>query len=137
MQATKLQAGRELDALVAEKVMGWARHAVEFNNFQKVVVPPSWSNFGVYWLGRDIYEQVPAYSTEIEAAWQIVEQLQSHGLYIHIAALTVRGFATRVFADRAGDEPDKQIVYVDADTASLAICKAALLAVEHEPLTSP
>jgi hypothetical protein len=65
-----MKPGRELDALVAEKVTGWpaARDA-------KAI-----SETG-YWTAGDerFIHGLPAYSTEIAAAWQVVEKLIATG----------------------------------------------------------
>src|SRR5437763_10661229 len=57
--------GRELDALVAERVMGWA---VERNTVDSEPIV-MFSKPGEY------YGPVPPYSTDIAAAWEVVEKL--------------------------------------------------------------
>src|SRR3990172_8418422 len=72
-QIDALPAGRELDALVAEKVMGWTITA--------------WAS-GEPWGNREIFEpsgrgphrkaaHVPTYSTDIAAAWEVVQKLEA------------------------------------------------------------
>lgn len=62
-----MKAGREMDALVAEKVMGWTDRHGEF------AIPPDTSpHRGAI---RYMPEKVPPYSTDISAAWQVVEKL--------------------------------------------------------------
>ena len=66
-----MKPGRELDALVAGRVMGWR--------------PPRFDDFGdigrsiVESEGRDLFEP-PRYSTDISAAWEVVEKLRSDNL---------------------------------------------------------
>lgn len=60
-----MEAGREMDALVAEKVMGWEK---VHNN--PVVWGDSW-----YGIDGDALMRLPHYSTDIAAAWQVVEKV--------------------------------------------------------------
>ena len=63
-----MKAGRELDALVAEKVFGQKL-------FRGAVVYGNWSPQDD---GYDGYVcDVPRYSTDIAAAWKVVEQLET------------------------------------------------------------
>jgi hypothetical protein len=112
MGLTQREAGRDLDALVAEKIMG----------------------LSIKWLGEDgaggrdlriddgsLYGQaVPYYSTDIKAAWPLV-----------------RTFGLAVAAEKGGDSFVAGWVHIDRDdpgwslfemaaTAPLAICRAAL-----------
>ena len=113
-------AGRELDALVAEKVMGW-----------KVDNEHPYTTYydGIDFMGSNC-EDDQAYwspSTDIAAAWQVVEKMRE------------RGYDTCV---SNGERPPPNVweaeIYVypgglgggceKADTAPLAICLAALKA---------
>ncbi len=103
MQTTDFVAGPELDIEVATKVMG-----------QK---PP----FGAEIHGNDIYFNLaPPYSTDISAAWQVVEHLRQRlDWSVTIEAKRKGGYSVRTDA----------ILAFEADTAPLAICRAALAAV--------
>jgi hypothetical protein len=100
-----MKAGRELDALVAEKVMG-----------AKVV----------------FVENVPYYSTDIAAAWEVMENL--------VSTPGPNGDHHSVQVDYSGDvvvvidENEDWRVSAIAGTVPLAICLAALRAkgVTHE-----
>lgn len=117
---TQLPAGRELDALIAEKVMGGvSRH-------------PEW-----YWLrsgtapevpdlptpkGRPAIFCGPGFSTDIAAAWNVVERLKARYRF--------------ELVHRGGDRPWVAVFgtwRATADTAPLAICRAALATVRIEP----
>ena len=122
-----MEAGRELDTLVAEEVMGWEATAD-----------------GLYWdarqkrtrlvLGSAIAKKreemgiengpgfVFAPSTDIAAAWEVVEKADLWSLYGSIGDGPYR--ACIQFEDREG--------LMTADTAPLAICLAALKAVSQE-----
>ena len=82
------EAGRELDALVAEKVMGW---------YRKDGPPPDGG--GDRWLfepepgDREFsfehaeYGTLPHYSTDIAAAWEVAEKFK--GIYIYKADINI------------------------------------------------
>lgn len=66
--------GRELDYLVAEKVMGWRllNKNSGMNNDLALVVTPGW-----YGPGQSLVMEKFEPSTDIQAAWQVVEKLRS------------------------------------------------------------
>jgi hypothetical protein len=104
--------GRELDALIAEKVMGLK---VDYE-FDEPRIPSLADRY-------DEWGYLPNYSTSIEAAWEVVDKVYIHSL-------------RRVVSD-GPDKPAlwQAFVYADsylsgiAETAPLAICRAALMAV--------
>jgi hypothetical protein len=106
--------GRELDALVAKKVMGWT-----FSNLIKSWYPPNLRP------ENNAYgHKLRNYSTDIAAAWEVVEKMKDYKIYsdIHTASncYMVDGYS-EIFED--------EIEHVECETAPHAICKAALLAV--------
>jgi hypothetical protein len=110
-----MKAGRELDALVAEKVMGY-RQAEDGSWF----LPGISTGFGLW--------ELPEYSTSIADAWLVVEKLK-----------LFKGFCLRQRNDGMWDSVrygkwadgfDDQIV-VGKTTAPHAICLAALKAVGY------
>lgn len=109
--------GRELDALVAEKVMGWTR--TEHLGLKRTVwnIPaPSY----IEWA-----DDPPPFSTDIAAAWEVVERLRAN-------------YSFQISADSSSDwecyleNEDLDISHVSArsETAPHAICLAALKTVE-------
>ena len=118
---SELNAGHELDALIAEKVMGFA-----------VKLWPHTDRLFVAERGNGTQILLPAYSTDIAAAWEVVEKL---GERFHARLLTpfIRsgdnhywcGFTPLGMTGFNG-RPDYEAV---AETAPLAICRAALKAV--------
>jgi hypothetical protein len=101
---SEMNAGRELDALVAEKVMG-----------ADVVVRD-----GRAYINGNPYDRLPNYSTDIAHAWQIVERMADWRVVIErvpSGEWEVMFDTRRVFEN------------VKADTLPLAICRAALAAV--------
>lgn len=105
-------AGRELDALVAEKVMGLR---VKYRT-------PGFPYFEDY---IDTAHDVPRYSTDIAAAWAVVEKIHLlNGLDLTYGQPREGGVpAWRIKRDHCGDEEEDIAI---ADTVPLVICRAAL-----------
>lgn len=102
---------RKIDALVAEKVMGWL-------SLNGCLYPPgAFSDHVVV----DIMVLVPRYSTSIAAAWEVVEKLTGEEFQVFI---TASDFETFVQVQRDGALCER-----GAAKAPLAICLAALTAV--------
>lgn len=129
-----LPAGRELDVLVAEKVMGWRCTIGETSHKGRVIAWPFPDRSGI--------EFEP--STDIAAAWLVVEHIRGWKPlcrrdpcdYFAIDSPQVGndypdppGAWCVGWHDYAGGERISS-VEAKADTAPLAICRAALLAVE-------
>ena len=141
MDKREMKAGRELDALVAEKVMGWI---------------PSWGNWwmagygemncsldkatewsfeaekGVEYRGKK-YQSIPLHrwcpSTDISAAWEIVEKMREVGYFIRLAD---QDEFIRARFYNPNFLPDEKSLWIVAETVPEAICKAALLAMEDK-----
>lgn len=102
-----MTAGRELDALVAEQVMG-------------MVLPDTlWLRPSEISTEEAALIILPAYSTSIAAAWPILEKADWWRLCGSLADGPF--FCTIALGHKEGEE--------NADTAPLAICLAALRAV--------
>lgn len=127
-----MEAGRELDALVAEKVMGLTRHDESYvtESIGKVLRFVWRDGCGDCVYSGDMF--LPRYSTNIADAWEVVERLVStpgpNGDH-HSVQVDYSGDAVVVI-----DENEDWQVSAIADTAPLAICLAALKAkgVTHE-----
>lgn len=110
----EMGAGREMDALVAEKAMGW-KQGVDFDlveDYSKGVARYEPFSMDVRTFGP---------STDIHAAWEAVEKY---------AECTVRKFETMGSGYRYVCRIDlnaEESVLAQGDTAPLAICKAVLL----------
>lgn len=120
--------GRELDALIAEKVMGWKNIKGE-----------------LYWLAglsdRGIAEDVPYYSTDIAAAWEVFEKIKTlkNNLSIQISgtsdcpnllSVVIRWYI--YVADWENGDVMRFSVHESQLTAPHAICLAALKAIENK-----
>lgn len=125
----EMEAGRELNALVAEHVMGWRWLSLEpeFPE-QKALYPPDLEVDQVSWcVGDDPKELAEDYSTDIRAAMNVVEKLNR--LWFEIGRENAGG--VRWDAIFYNDPDLKDSVHVTADTAPLAICLAALMTVGY------
>ena len=131
-------AGRELDAEVAEKVMGWSGcdparrwkkqdarlygrpwEYSEREEWCRGLGHPPRTGFGVW--------PFPLYSTDGSASWWIVEYMKAEGWHVTVADRDVGGWYARFWQDPSPDRTAKMCSHV-GDTAALAICLAALLA---------
>jgi len=103
------EAGRCLDAWVAEDLMGWTRSVA--GNYPWQMTPPH----GL--VGRLKVYLVPKYSTDIAAAWEVVGRVREGKGNCDMQWRVEWGFSF-------GSD-----FYSWAPTAPLAICRAALKAV--------
>lgn len=110
-QILNMPAGREIDALIAERVMGWTRSHRGARGTQFYDVP----GWGVRSEGA-----IPDFSTKIAAAWLVVEKMTERDDGDCGLITTVRGWSCEFGA--------ASMKYANAETAPLAICRAALLA---------
>lgn len=160
----EMKPGRELDALVAEKVMG-LRKVPDHKSIE--LAPQSAENFKPSGYYGPFYDNanpltgvftwrgiLPAYSTDIAAAWEVVKHFcipfvplyeGDVGSDIRISAIIRMedGRWMARFDDPCGNSEgyyersaynDKSSSFVIADTAPHAICLAALRAVESSSI---
>jgi hypothetical protein len=116
-----MNAGRELDALVAEKVVGWI-HLPEEDAFH-----------GARWKDQDtgfIWGGPPPYSTAISVAWKVVEKM-GLSLVRTDEGWMVGDISCGFTTDDGVVDGTLQYATV-CKTAPLAICLAALKAVGVE-----
>jgi hypothetical protein len=117
-----MEAGRELDALVAEKVMGCK--VTRFTNSLKTVSARCDCPDDPHEYHTD-FGGFKEYSTEMGPAWEVVEKMRP------IADLTLETYGTEPFFCIAIFRKDagKGSFQAEAKTAPHAICLAALKAV--------
>ncbi len=124
-----MQAGRELDALIAEKVMGWT----------DVTKTPTMAN-GLDGMGlpphdgppkNRMFSSFPAYSTDIAAAFEVVEKVSADYKWDFNCIYREPNDGKWAFGtyDRDGSFYPRN----EAGTAPLAICLSALEAVGFNP----
>ncbi len=148
MDIDSLVAGPELDALVAEKVMGMVWYRDWPLNSEGAAI-----NAGIPFLsypGRDIrlatdedlkekkdLNGIEEYSTDIAAAWEVVEKLNLMVMPVESASGKRWGWAAEQITVEKADLKKGSGYYLEvgtelwthAETAPLAICRAALKAV--------
>lgn len=125
----------DLNTLIAEKIMGW----------KKMTFIPTIRGLDWMWshkegcLANDA-QTVPLYTTDISAAWEVVEKLKTVNpdiyhlsralkLYLHYQGTGYGWWAEfELENDHAGD--DQTCWHAQAPTAPLAICLAALKTTE-------
>lgn len=117
MSIDEMPAGREMDGQI---------HVLVFNK----AVPTDHD-----WLHDTFCDCVPRYSTDIVAAWAVVEKLRAGGIYFTIRTdiiWDVTLWDGNEGTWNAGGCQDKWLVDVQAKTAPLAICRAALKAASNK-----
>lgn len=123
-----MKAGRELDALIAEKVMGLQTCSDPIGRCAAAKLTPCqcWGvpdRNGIVSGGERA-----SYSTDIAAAWEVMEKLREQWA----VELHGRDQAWAVLIEDGDEVSAHFIATEEADTAPLAICLAALKAVGVE-----
>ena len=130
-----MKPGRELDALIAEKIMGW-----EFHNAyagERYLFPPHLIEFvqSSISMKSGLMEFVPPappyYSTDIKDAWKVIEEMESRKFILRLQSPAYMSYRwTALFQNKCISDDD----FIDRansfhfNTAPLAICNAALMA---------
>ena len=113
------EAGRELDALVAERVMGWTRVVRARETLWQSPKAGTWPI---------VASRLPHYSTDIAAAWQVVERMRADGWVCEVFGsdtANAEGYSVTLWRpDTSGSSVTQNA------TAPLAICRAALAAID-------
>lgn len=112
-QIDALKPGTEMDALVAEKVMGWKIAVVE--SFLPGIYHKGWADKN----GKKVAEISKFHpSTSIADAWEVMEKVRGLQIYCHAKG----GYTVRRLNFNHG-------IYTKSDEAPEAISKAAVKAV--------
>ena len=137
-----MDAGRELDKLIAEKVMDepeyWSVHfgGSHYGDFKTLAGAEKCAKKiqGDYKARVETYFDCPHYSTDIVAAWEVVEKLGNWHGFDFIISIPVQKLGDEKYEagwyEQSHDGPESRAVGY-ADTAPLAICLAALKAVGY------
>ena len=113
-----MEAGPEMNALVAEKAMG--------ESYPDRFAHPKWWSLRYDHIGHEIWVAMP-FSENIAAAWEVVEKLREENIAILI---TTMGPRHEVMSNTIINQINGPACW--AETAPLAICRAALLAMLEE-----
>jgi len=132
---TQLSAGRDMDELVAARVMGWSYDpASDLPGVLAGSGKATYLESGLFfwWTtpdGRHRYTP-PEFSADIAAAWQVVEKLRESLPVIRLSSGDIMGKLWQFHvADRYRDrsfDGDRDY-FANAETPALAICRTALL----------
>lgn len=106
--------GRELDALIAEKVLGWSWD-------EKTAISPSGSRNAV--KAGDPFWWLPEYSIDIAAAWEVVEKMKQLDFNF-----TLQNDSFISGWEAAFSKANSHTVWFREESAPHAICLAALQA---------
>ncbi|HEV3026797.1 MAG TPA: hypothetical protein VG457_04450 [Planctomycetota bacterium] len=125
MSGNGRSAGRELDALVAEKVMGWL--SVRKQSIANAMGQHVMDDFvGLSTSTSTIPQLVPRYSTMIQEAWKVADELRGRSQFVAvISGLGPQGVQPWICKINR----DGGFIEERADTAALAICLASLKSV--------
>lgn len=106
---------RKIDALVAEYVMEWKHYPNNRNGFN--------------WQAADEgYYELPEYSTDIKAAWEVVEKMKSFETGFALITLNDQFKELKWIAKFTLLKPKPHMKFEMNKSAPLAICLAALKA---------
>jgi hypothetical protein len=128
-----MEPGRELDALIRQRIFNWNYPSYEQ---MKSMAEKQWevqpecihfmSDFDAWKVDGDFYWEYrsPRYSTDISAAWEVVEKPEIMDRYqIGVYPTSFVKWVARKYM------PGGKDCTVQADTAPEAICKCVLLAI--------
>ena len=129
---------REIDELIADKVMGLKRKSRIHGTTDEVDIYTANPYFFDSVRKEDLHYVAPLpYSTNIADAWEVVEKLGRWRGFDFMLVMPNPEQTFHLHTYEAGwyeatnDGPERRVVG-DADTAPLAICLAALKAVSQE-----
>jgi hypothetical protein len=129
LEIMDLEAGRELDALIAEKVLGWhwVTGILAFDH-PCLISPERYEEKAFYVKDTNSHGNYiglfAKYSTEIAAAWELVKEMESRDIGFSFGSVIPN-------SDPIVYEAQFDLFEVAVEfTEPLAICKAALFAVE-------
>lgn len=119
-----MEAGREMDRLIAEKVMGYEwEHDGDYSLMR--LPGTNWCAMEIN-RGEPYYGMLPEFSTDIAAAWTVVERLDTSGA-------DYRTWKRFMDALRGGEfDSINTILGRRARDLAAMICRAALAATEVE-----
>jgi len=126
----EMEAGQEMDIAVAVHVMGLPEPKVSPINFRLIhhFIEETYPGSGKYKENKDKQQSLKNYSTDIAAAWGVVEKMQDYQKppqISHPLHLKYRWWVNKWWACIGLSE-------ALAETASLAICRAALKAMTKD-----
>lgn len=124
----EMPAGRALDILIAEQVLGWMPEQGGWHAQQE--------DGKIVWISADT--RFP-FSTEIFAAWDVVLATRKRDWWWQIESHHGKdgGWQGSVWTDHKSDPEETRAICWDAETPQLAICRAALLGAMNLRMLNP
>lgn len=121
----EMTAGAELDSLIATKVFNWPYSGSTVNGrpFHDVWEFSSGGGYGLQ--STRTSEAIPSFSIDISAAWKVVERMDSLGWHVVMIYKVSNGKKSCAMS-----HANFPAISAYADTIPLAVCIAALRAVE-------
>jgi hypothetical protein len=119
---------REIDGKIAELLFNWKFHLLNGKRYLQDITSTKTLAKGDEPLWVDWYGMVPRYSTDMAAAFQVVEAMRGLGYVTEISAC-VGYYGVRVVEDKTSIVKATRIIKTVADLPR-AICECALIAVE-------
>lgn len=136
-----MNAGRDLDALIAEKVMGWHR-----GKGGAIAGPGTGYEWPAYWHDDAGAQQAPCIedrfagivpwspSTNIADAWLVVERMRALGWHCEVGTHFIDDSTWwarfgRGYYDRYDDHFEQDYMQADDTSPMAAICRASLEAI--------
>lgn len=120
----------ELDAIVAEKVMGWQNVAPVDNNQVAYLFCDRFNGNPPQASQIDSPVIVPSYSKSLDAAWEVVDRLRNSPYWCSVAidadSLSVLSPNLVQIEIEMWKNGDPTFQYTESATAPIAICLAAL-----------
>lgn len=128
------EAGRALDALVAEKVMGY-RWRVPAGMGAELLDSPHGYPAALRYPDGELRDSslLPHYSTDIAAAMPVLDHMAGPGFRVDIRAHGSGQYDVAWFAMNEDGSWSYLAEETDCDSLPLAICRAALAAMEARP----
>lgn len=124
-----LPAGPELDALVAERVLGWTRLHQDVDDCSFYGLAPDEAEHAKKWNREAVLFECNTWSADRGAAWEVVEAMEARGYHLQLTDEWMSYPRWRAeFRSLATTRPGYTLE--KADTAPLAVCRAALAALE-------
>lgn len=130
----KMEAGRELDAVVATTLFGFQWLPWAGNREQKVLVRSPQQAESNEWWGKDVMWLVACFSRSLEASRFVINEMRQRGWTFRLVAFPTGGYSAWFEKHlQPIQSPDRelfdQIHNAEAETEPLAICRAALIAI--------
>lgn len=130
-----MPAGKEMDALITEKIMGlvWDETRCRVCGWPLADDPKDGcilSDCSMRPLPKTRADEPAIYSTDLGAAWKLNDHLKQQGWRFYMRDFDGVMYGKSCAAEfQKGDAAGPSTGWVEAETAPLAICRAALLAV--------